>query len=136
MSLQFYEVQHIYVSFCLGLLMSNNPLSIWCHEDLPIYFLLNYFIVLALILNILVYFGWIIIYGVRQGVQHDFLSISLSYCPSTVCAERIILPHWIKKKNQLAKDPWIYSKFLILFCCSICLLLHHYHTFLMIVALW
>ena len=69
--------------------------QIWCHEDLPIYFLLNSFIVLALILKILVYFGWIIIYGVRQGVQQDFLSISLSYCSSTVCAERILFPHWI-----------------------------------------
>ena len=69
--------------------------QIWCHEDLPIYFLLNSFIVLALILKILVYFGWIIIYGVRQGVQHDSLSISLSYCPSTVCAERILFPNWI-----------------------------------------
>lgn len=69
--------------------------QICCHEDLPKYFLLNSFIVLALILNILVYFGWTIIYGVRQKVQHDFLSISLSYCPSTVCAERILFPHWI-----------------------------------------
>ena len=234
MSLQFYEVQHIYVLFSLVLLMSQKPLSTLLSWRLTQIFSFELFYSFSPYIKDISLFGWIIIYGVRQGVQQDFLSISLSYCSSTVCAERILFPHWIiltlfskinwpkilaaatakslqscptlcdpidgsppgcpvpgtlqartgvgchfllqcmkvKSESEVAQscptlhDSWtaayqappsmgfsrqeywngvplpspnttgVCSESLSLFCCSICLLLRHYYTFLMVVALW